>query len=323
MPQSEKNIVIALTGDVMIGRLVSEKLSNVDPSYIWGDVLPLLQEADFTFINLETALTNSEERIEKVFNFKADPYKVAALQKAHIRAVNLANNHVLDYSAKGLLETIETLDDAGIFHVGAGKNIDEAKKDIIVEIQDIKIGILGCTDNEPTWKAQKTNPGVMYVEVGDIYFLRESLLQLRKKVDILILSIHWGPNMKQSPDSSFVSFAHDLIDLGVDILHGHSAHIYQGVERYKNSLILYDTGDFVDDYYVDPLLRNDRSFLFCIECSKKGVRHLRLIPVVINNFQVNRAVGKDAFDTIQHMKFLSSTMHTDLREENAELLLDM
>lgn len=184
--------------------------------------------------------------------------------------VNLANNHILDYSEEGLEETVKVLDHAHILHVGAGKNRQESLAPCILEKQGIKVGILGCTDNEPSWKASSTYPGTFFVEVGDIEALKEPLQRLRQQVDLLILSIHWGPNMQKKPPPAFRKFAYALIDLGVDIIHGHSAHVFQGVEIYKNKLILYDTGDFVDDYAVDPILRNDLSFFFIIKADQKN-----------------------------------------------------
>ncbi len=318
--ENQETITIGLTGDVMIGRLVNENLDTVAPAYIWGDLLPLLTQTDLNLINLEAALTTSLNIVPKVFNFKADPHKVQSLKEARIDVVNLANNHVLDYADEGLLETLTTLDHAGIQHVGAGRNSDEALAPVIKNVNGITIGILGCTDNEPTWLATVDRPGVNYVDVGDLALLKKPIEQLRPLVDFLILSIHWGPNMRPRPSQRFRHFAHELIDCGVDLLHGHSAHIFQGIEEYKGKLILYDTGDFVDDYYVDPFLRNDRTFLFLVEVGRQGIQRLRLIPARIDNFQVNRAKAKDAQAIMEHMKLLSKEMGTELIEEAQELV---
>lgn len=316
----KERITIGIAGDVMIGRLVNDCLNEVPLTYLWGDLLPLFKGCDLNLINLEAALTKSQEKVPKVFNFKADPNKVLALIDASIHLVNLANNHVLDYSEKGLLETLETLDRAHILHVGAGKNAHEAKQPVIVSRQGIRIGILGCTDNEPSWIATQNQPGIRYIEVGDLKAIEEDITKLRSQVDLLILSMHWGPNMRERPPAYFTDFAHRLIESGVDIIHGHSAHIFQGVEVYKEKLILYDTGDFVDDYYVDPYLRNDRSFFFVIEADKQGMLNLRLVPVLISNCQVNHAQGKDANETLLRMKRLSEEMKTVLTIENGELI---
>ena len=313
-------LIIGLGGDVMIGRFVNDFLENSSPSYVWGDLLPILHQTDWNLINLETTLTHSEEVRHKVFNFKATPEKVASLTAGFIQAVNVANNHILDYAEEGLLETLRTLDKAHILHVGTGKNLKEAKAPLIVKKKGIKIGLLGCTDNEPSWNATSSHPGTFFVEVGDLEALSEPILALRKQVDLLIVSIHWGPNMRTGPTHSFRSFAHALIDLGVDILHGHSAHIFQGVEAYKNKLILYDTGDLVDDYAVDPVLRNDRSFFFVVKADKNRVISVTMIPTLIAEFQVNVSHSKES---LRKMKELCNKLHTFPMQEEDTLILRM
>lgn len=309
-------LTLGLGGDLMFGRLVNEALDVVTPHYVWGNLRPIMEKVDLNFVNLETTLTFSNKMVPKVFNFKADPDKVSVLTEAHIEGVNIANNHILDYSNEGLVETIEALDQAKIFHVGAGRESGEAKSPHIIEKNGIIVGFLGCTDNEPSWKASAKKPGINYIEVGDIKSLRESITSLRSRVDLLVLSIHWGPNMKQKPDPEFQSFAHELIDLGVDILHGHSAHIFQGVEVYKGKLILYDTGDLLDDYAIDPFLRNDRSFYFIVTVSKKNIISLKMIPTIISEFQVN--ICKDN-EPLERMKALSKEFKTDLIQEDHTL----
>ena len=161
-------IKIALAGDVMMGRLVDEKLNEVPPEYLWGNVLPFLQKADLRLINLEAALTNSNQIEPKVFNFKASPEKVQTLEAASIDVVNLANNHSLDFSEEGLIETLKVLDQAGVQHVGAGKNIHQACQAVILTKKGFRVGIIGCTDNEPSWLATERKPGTFYLRVGDI-----------------------------------------------------------------------------------------------------------------------------------------------------------
>jgi poly-gamma-glutamate capsule biosynthesis protein CapA/YwtB (metallophosphatase superfamily) len=298
-------ITIGLTGDVMIGRLVNEFLDTAPSRSIWGNLLDEFHATDLNLINLETALTKSKKMVPKVFNFKADPEKVRSLIDGRIDVVNLANNHILDFAVEGLIETLETLNRAHILHVGAGRNLEEAQKPVIIERRGIKIGILGCTDNEPHWSATDSEPGTHYLQVGDIKTALKGIQPLRNQVDILIFSYHWGPNMRQIPTPKFVHFAHQLIDHGVDIFHGHSSHVFQGIEKYKKGLILYDTGDFIDDYAIDPILRNDESFLFLVEVSKEGFQNVRLIPCVIREFCAHRAQGEEAKKIEKRMHQLS------------------
>lgn len=320
--ENQTTLTIGLGGDLMIGRLVNNELNVVNPAYVWGNLLPIMRSNDLNFVNLETTLTRSLKRIPKVFNFKADPEKVDVLTEGHIQIVNIANNHILDYSEEGFLETIRVLDQARILYVGAGKNFNQAKAPCIIEKFGINVGFLGCTDNEPTWKASLNCSGTNYLDVGDLTSIRESIVNLRKEVDLLILSIHWGPNMRQRPLPNFRKFAHDLIDLGVDIIHGHSAHIFQGVEVYKNKLILYDTGDLIDDYAVDPILRNDQSFYFIVKADNKRILSLKMIPTLISNCQVNISTDSGQLD---RMEMLCKELKTSINRKNncLEVLLPL
>lgn len=313
---------IGFTGDVMIGRLVEEVLTESDPSYIWGDTLPVLNSTDINIINLEAALTNSDRAIYKTFNFRAKPERVEVLKLASVDVVNLANNHTLDYSEEGLIETLKVLKNAKIPYVGAGENLDEARMPVIIERKGVKVGILGFTDNEPSWIATKHSPGTNYIDINmrGLEVVKDAVEKLRKDVDIVILSIHWGPNMRERPTQRFQEFARGVIDSGVDIFHGHSAHIFQGIEIYKKKVIFYDTGDFVDDYYVDPVLRNDHSFFNIAEVSKDGIAAVRLIPTHIGNCQVNLARGIEKEETMKRMQMLSKELGTLLNESSEGIL---
>lgn len=290
----EQSIVIGFVGDIMLGRLVNKKISQTSYDSPWGNVASLLKKNDLNIGNLETTLTTSTDKIIKAFNFKSRPSNVKVLSAGHIHIVNLANNHILDFSVPGMIETIKALDKAHILHVGAGKNLAEAQKPVIITKKGVKIGIIGITDNEEGWAAQKNKPGTFYVRVGDVKRITPIIKNLRPQVDILIVSNQWGPNMREYPTKEFQKFAHDLIDAGVDIFHGHSAHILQPIEWYNKKLILYDTGDFIDDYAIDPILRNDQSMLFNVTVNKNGVQKLDMIPLIIKNIQVNKADDKEA-----------------------------
>lgn len=318
-------ITIGLAGDTMLGRLVGETLMQMPPekraTYPWGNTLPILHSTNLNLVNLETALTVSTQSVPKVFNYKANPDIGNALKAARIDVVNLANNHILDFDVPGMQETIKTLDDLGIHHVGAGNSRHIAQLPVIINKNGINIGIVGFTDNEPGWLAEEQKPGINYVRIGDIKTVERVIDMVRPAVDLLILSIHWGPNMQQRPTQEFIEFAHQIIDAGVDIIHGHSAHIFQGVEIYKNKLILYDTGDFVDDYAVDPLLRNDQSFIFLVTATKSGARSLELIPTKINDLQVNLAQSSERDEIVNRMEQLSAELGTTFTKKEGRLYL--
>jgi poly-gamma-glutamate capsule biosynthesis protein CapA/YwtB (metallophosphatase superfamily) len=310
---NSKDLSIGLMGDVMIGRSVDPVISREGFSYVWGDVLPILRRTDVNIINLETTLTTSTKEVQKVFNFKATPEKINSLKEGHITFANLANNHILDYSEEGLAETLHTLQDANIQYTGAGMNEEEAAKPAFIEKNGFRLKLLGLTDNEPGWKAGARKSGINYINVS-VKNQRQKVLktiaEVRKNSDMVIISIHWGPNMREEPSDEFIAFAHEMAEHGADIIHGHSAHIFQGIEVYHNKILLYDTGDFIDDYVVDPVLKNNHSFLFLMEVSRKGIERMRLIPVLISNYQVNLAKEKSYEWSIKRMQRLSDRFGT-------------
>lgn len=321
---NRESMLLGLAGDVMLGRLVNEVTSRHGYQYPWGNVIDLLKSTDLNLINLETTLTHSHFKVPKVFNFKATPDKVQCLIEANINIVNIANNHILDFSKQGLTETIATLDKAGIFHIGAGKNIASAQAPVIIQKEGLNLGFIGCTDNEPGWLAGSQQPGTHYVNIEDPNHRQaflDYIIRVRQEnsLDFLIVSLHWGPNQREIPSQEFQQFAHAMIKAGADIIHGHSAHVTQGVELYQNKLILYDTGDFVDDYMVGPHLRNDQSFLFLIEITKQGLQKLSLVPVMISDCQVNLAGASDYREMVTRMQVLSNQFGTRLIESQGRL----
>ncbi|HVU98458.1 MAG TPA: CapA family protein [Puia sp.] len=310
---SEDTIRIGLTGTVMLGRTVDFTIPPKAYAWPWGDVLPLMRRQDLNFANLETTLTTSTRKHQKTFTFKAHPDKVNCLLEANIRAVTLANNHMLDFSEEGLRETIAVLDTAGIRHVGAGMNDKAAQAPLILPVNNIRLGILSLTNDESSWKAGPGHPGVNYVDLYDgaaQQLLLDNIVRLRQHVDHVLVSIRWGSNMQEEPNPLFIELAHEIIDHGASIIHGHGAHIFQGVEVYRNKLILYDTGDFIDDYAVDQVLRNDRSFFYIVEADRTSIPRLELIPVLIADGHVGLATENDRIEAIRRMKDLSSALGT-------------
>src|ERR671921_92787 len=138
--------------------------------------------------------------------------------------------------------------------------------------------------------------------------------------DTVVFSNHWGPNMVQRPSVLFRQFAHAVIDRGADVYYGHSAHIFQGVEIYRGKPILYDTGDFIDDYAVDPRLRNDRSFLFRISLEESEFRRLELFPVALSYARAQLAKGSERESILDQMERLSGEMGTTFVRREGRLV---
>src|ERR671917_1683668 len=116
--------------------------------------------------------------------------------------------------------------------------------------------------------------------------------------------------MAQRPSTLFRRFARAVLDRGADVYYGHSAHVFQGVEIYRGKPILYDTGDFIDDYAVDPRLRNDRSFLFLVSLDGGQLRRLELFPVSLPYARVELARDTERETILDRMVALSAEMGT-------------
>ncbi len=323
-------ITVALAGDVMLGRGVNETLRGVRPAEPWGDVLPLLLSADLRIINLECAVTEHKRpwaRTPKVFQFRADPVAIEVLRAAHIDACSLANNHTLDFEEQGLLDTLGHLRTAGIRWAGAGRDREEAARPALLDVPPTRVALVAFTDNEPPFAAGSDKPGTNYLPVsmepevlrrveGAVGAVREA------GAETVVFSNHWGPNMVERPREVFRRFARAVVDLGVDVYYGHSAHVFQGVEIYRGKPILYDTGDFIDDYAVDPRLRNDRSFLFhvCVEGSE--LRRLELFPVTLPYARVELATGAEREAILDRMVSLSAEMGTTFARREDRLVFE-
>jgi poly-gamma-glutamate capsule biosynthesis protein CapA/YwtB (metallophosphatase superfamily) len=318
---------LALTGDVMLGRGVNDTLRVARPAEPWGDVLPLLLAADLRLINLECAITVQRRpwsRTPKVFHFRADPLAVEVLKAARVNACSLANNHTLDFEEKGLLDTLEHLEAAGIRYAGAGRNLEEAARPVLLEGG---LAVVAFTDNEPPFAAGPGRPGTNYLPVSTepevLRRVEEAIGAARDAgARTVVFSNHWGPNMVRRPPEAFRLFARAVVDRGADVYYGHSAHVFQGVEVYSGRPILYDTGDFIDDYAVDPDLRNDRSFLFRLSTEDGELRRLELFPVVLPYARVELAAGEEREVILGIMQDLSAEMGTTFERREDRLVLE-
>lgn len=292
---------LLFVGDVMLGRLVNEVLKKEPAEYPWGDTLDIFKKADMRICNLECVITDVGQPwgvpsgvcprtvTPKVFHFRTDEKNAAVLNTPPINIVSIANNHVLDFEYEGLNRMVKVLTDAKIVFAGAGSTLWDAATVGEYFMDGAKIGLIAFTDNEPGWGATEDRPGVFYVPIDSDDQRAKNLFELigktRDDVDILIVSAHWGPNWGYRPEPGHIPFAKMLIDAGADIIFGHSCHVFQGIEIYKGKPIFYSAGDFIDDYAIDEIERNDQSCIFLVETEGKRIARLKLYPTIVRNMQ--------------------------------------
>jgi poly-gamma-glutamate synthesis protein (capsule biosynthesis protein) len=308
----------------MLGRLVNETLREHPPAHPWGDVAPILWGADAFLVNLECAITSRVVRWHnghyKPFHFRADPDgAVNTLRAGRVDLASLANNHIVDFGFDGLLDTIAALDAAHIAHAGAGRDLGAARSPAIVSIKGFRVAVVAFADYPEAWSATADTPGLAFtrVAIDDASFapVAEALGAARAVSDVVVFSIHWGPNMQERPTGEFRHFAHRVIDSGATIFWGHSAHVVQGIEFRGKGVILYDTGDFVDDYAVDRALRNDLGALFLLRVRPGAVNSVELVPTQIANMQVTVAHNEERAWFLRRLDGLS-------RELGSEVIVD-
>jgi poly-gamma-glutamate capsule biosynthesis protein CapA/YwtB (metallophosphatase superfamily) len=312
-------IVIGLAGGVVLGRSIEESSRRNGYEYPLLGIISTLKANTFNLINLESAITKSQKPIAKRSVIKSEPEGIQTLLSGNIGVVNLANNHVLDFAEYGMFETIKVLTDNGISAVGAGGNIFEARKMEIVEKNGIKIGIIGCTDSEPTWQASENLPGTNYVEIDNSEDIENHIRMAKKLVDVLIVSFHWGSYklIHRLPEKA-INFVRRLAYSGADIFHGHGTHAFHGIESIDGKLILYDTGDLISDSKINLQLRNDQSFIYNVKITKKGITNLELIPIVRSNLSATKASEEEGKMILEKIKFLSAEFATTVKiEKNA------
>ena len=335
---------LGFTGDVMLGRLVDERQRNRDIVHVWGNLAERLRSLDGLFVNLECCLSTRGTPYTDTyhpFHFRADPdWAVPALEAVGVDWASLANNHVLDYGEGATVDTLQALDAAGIPYAGAGRDAAEAFAPSLVPISDLDVAVVSLTDNVREWAAGPESPGVAHVRIDHEdaevrETVRAALADARAlDPDLLVASLHWGPNMTEGPDEARRAFGRWLIEEDVDLVHGHSAHVFHGVEVVDGGsasgadggLILYDAGDFVDDYAVDDDLRNDRGFLFVVEVAEDGaIERLRLEPTEIYDFAVHAVDEPDAGWWHETMRERTERfgLGTEYEPDGAALVVDL
>jgi poly-gamma-glutamate synthesis protein (capsule biosynthesis protein) len=272
------------------------------PSYVWGAALKQLErmQPEARIINLETAVTRSNDHAPKGINYRMSPENAACLTAAKIDCCALANNHVLDWGRAGLNETLATLQKLNIKVAGAGRNALEACAPAVLNLSKARLLVFSFgspSSGAPAdWAATNGVPGVnLLPELSETSALRvaDQIMALKKPGDLVIVSIHWGSNWGYHiPDEQRV-FAHALVDkAGVSVIHGHSSHHPRSIEIYRDRLILYGCGDLLNDYegirgYAR--YRDDLVLMYFVDLAPTGgsLHALKLLPFQIKNFRLS------------------------------------
>lgn len=279
------------------------------PAYVWGAALDELERSrpDVRIVNLETSITRSEDCAPKGINYRMSPENAACLSAFGIDCCVLANNHVLDWGRAGLIDTLDTLARLKIKAAGAGRTLQEAIAPAVIEVGGkgrVLVFSLALPDSgvPRSWAARPDAPGIHLLpdlseaRAADIC---ERIVRLRRPGDIVIVSIHWGPNWGYDVPPAQRLFAHALIEgAGASAVHGHSAHHAKAIEVYRGRLILYGCGDFLNDYEGITgyeAYRDDLSLMYVADffAGSGELAACEIVPFQIHQFRLRRASLQD------------------------------
>ncbi|MCF3182384.1 CapA family protein [Streptomyces polychromogenes] len=333
-------VTVFLAGDVMLGRGVDQILPHPgDPavaeayvkdartyvelaeavngpvprraaySWPWGEALRLLDAAapDARVLNLETSVTRSDDAAPgKAVRYRMHPANLPCLAAARPDVCVLANNHVLDYGRRGLVETLDSLAAAGLATAGAGRDLDEARRPAVLPLPGngrLLVFSVGMASSgiPHSWAATADRSGVDFVAEASDRAAAAVASRIRREKgpgDLAVVSIHWGSNWGYNVPRDHVRFAHALLDGGADVVHGHSSHHPRPIEVYGGRPVLYGCGDLIDDYegisgyerYRDDLRL---LYLLSLEPDTGRLGHLRIVPLQAHRMRLRRASRED------------------------------
>jgi poly-gamma-glutamate synthesis protein (capsule biosynthesis protein) len=248
-PPRAAELRLVAVGDIMMHQDVKKAAKDGGFDGLWSEVSPLLKDADIAFGNLETPVAPQTGRPGVPFVFNAPAELPAALRSAGWTVVSTANNHAWDQGSKGLRETIQHLDAAGLLHAGTGATKAEAAKPIVLERGGLRLGLLAFTD---VFNADlDDDEDAPWVQALDLDEATSALRALRPTVDALIVSVHWGNEYQRTPSPRQKAAAQALVAAGADLILGHHPHVLQPMAwveaEGRRGFVAYSLGNFISN----------------------------------------------------------------------------
>ncbi|HEX9626388.1 MAG TPA: CapA family protein [Acidiferrobacterales bacterium] len=312
-PAPARELLLSAVGDIMLDGSARALMVEHGYDYPFVHMRELFRDSQIVLGNLEGPLTGRGSADPgKQYSFRSPPDAVApALKRAGFNVVSLANNHTLDYGVDGLADTMAALDAAGIAHAGAGMNLAAARRPAVLTIDGTRVAVLAYSLTLPeSFFAGRERPGTAY---GHEQQVRADVAAARAQADIVIVSFHWGQEGKTTLREYQPRLGRAAIDAGAQAVIGHHPHILQGVERYKDGVILYSLGNFAFGSYSP---RSRDSVVAQLRFVDHRFHELTLVPINVHNFEVNfqpQVLPRDRADrVVAHLQELSAPHGTVL-----------
>ncbi len=279
-------MTFAACGDILPDRGIRRAMEIHGPSYPFSEITPLLRSFEIVFGNLEAPLSNRGTEADRPVLFRGDPLFAGELALAGFTFLSLANNHALDYGSLALADTISVLRLYQMVPLGAGYTREEATLPYIMEKNGVRLAFFASFP-----AGQDSSPATgTTINTLSPSTLAEQIQEVKKDVDIVVVSLHWGIEYSPRPSSKQKYGARTLIEAGADLILGHHPHCMQGIERYRGGYIVYSLGNCI----FDGRRREEKeAFLFTCTIASSGIRNPYVIPLVIHDGQARIARGED------------------------------
>ena len=282
---SDPAVRIAFLGDFLPTGSADPVIKNRGYSHLFDGVRAILQTVDGVVLNLETPISRRGHSVsEKKYTFRSAPETARAMSREGIRAVWLANNHILDFGVDALYDTIRHLEEAGIAHAGAGKNVSAAAASAVLTLKGLQVSLLSFSNPFPdSYWARKNRPGTFFGAPGPVG--RAVARTLGANGGPVVASFHWGAELMTEPKEYQINLARKAIENGAALVVGHHPHVPQPIEVYRGVPVLYSLGNFSFGSYS----RSVTEGLLAVAGFEKDGRcsRLEVYPILVDNAKVN------------------------------------
>jgi poly-gamma-glutamate capsule biosynthesis protein CapA/YwtB (metallophosphatase superfamily) len=301
--KKETNWSLMALGDVMLARNAGRAMARHGFEYPFGKIAALTRKATLTFANLESPIAESGRPLPgKQIAFRAAPEAAKALAYAGIDVVSLANNHAFDYGEEALLETIRLLGEQQIAAVGAGENWQEATAPLWLDVAGQKVAFIAASEMADLFfsysypvpsRATEEKAGVAPLEKE---WLLEAIGRARPRADLIVVSLHWGVEDSSQVTGSQRALARELIDHGADLILGHHPHVLQGLEFYKDKLIVYSLANTIFDQNDET---NKEGMLLTLQFTGSELKRVWALPTYIYEKGQGALAGEEKGERIR------------------------
>lgn len=294
----DSTIEISYAGDAMMDWSVKQAMEQKGVNYPFQDIAPSIKKADFSIVNIETAITTKGTPYPKQFNFRSNPSSIKGLKQAGFDLVSLANNHSMDYGTEGLVDTMDYLKQQNLPYIGAGADDKEAYQAFHKKINGKVISFLAFSRVLPdgVWFSGPNKIGIAnaYEENNVI----KTIEREKKVADYVFIYIHWGVEKNNQPEEYQRALAKKMINAGADAIIGSHPHVLQGFEYYKGKPIAYSIGNFLFPNYITGKAAETGLLTICI---KDDHLSMKFQPYEISQ---NQIIKKDQAYDIKQMNYL-------------------